>query len=750
MALNVDYGRVSQIVSQYRSEWLMPDKTGADTPRIPATALLGNGDVGAFSRSDYGSVAFSFSKSNFREYKGSPLAIGTLTVEVVDGRKTGFYECQDILNARVITETGAIRAESFIVKDKNIFIMKLQSEKDVRIRFTLASHKSKNRPVSSAINFDRILIQKQTAFGGSHTRAAIIAAAVIGTGTGNIFSRSGTASNEFNLYEGSEVCIAVSVCCGRPDTSDPYSRAMFTLDKIKTLQNIDALEKEHNEQWRDYWSSSFIDLDTSDNNIASIQKYYYGAQYLLGSGISENACAPGLYGIWHATDESPWKSDYHLNYNFVSAFYGCASSNRPNQLLPACIAVNDYTEKGRKNATDINEWRKFEKSFIDRLISEGRISEENGVPGAVLFPVGIAPYGTADGSYWNETMNATYSAYPMVEYYHSTMDESFRRQILYPYLKNVLVLLDAWLEKNENGGYSLFAGYNEGSWSKNPAVELAAYKLCLREAISTAVENGVDDELCEKWKDYLHGLPQQPTGTVLGKKVLSLAEKEYTGKRFVPMQDCVPEDGNAIPLDCIIPGGVFGYFSPEEDLTVLRNTVEVFDIRNAWENINNFPRLFAYAVNCGYSTENTLKAFAGVIDSSIQKNLTVDDEVHGFEKAGAVRAVNDMLLLCDRGVIKLFPARLKADSAFCNLRTYGAFLVSARYSAEKGAVVSASLYSENGGLVRIAKEDLMNKITDSEGKPVEYSNLTLDDRKDVQYVEFNTQPGEIYTLIQVG
>ena len=47
MALNVDYGRVAQIVSQYRSEWLMPDKTGADTPRIPATALLGNGDIKA-------------------------------------------------------------------------------------------------------------------------------------------------------------------------------------------------------------------------------------------------------------------------------------------------------------------------------------------------------------------------------------------------------------------------------------------------------------------------------------------------------------------------------------------------------------------------------------------------------------------------------------------------------------------------------------------------------------------------------
>ncbi len=744
MELNIDYNKIKEIVSQYNCEWHAPDKSGTETSRIPATALLGNGDVGAFSRSDYGTVAFSFSKSNFWEHRGSTLAIGTLSVCAVDGRKTGFYECQDILNARVVTETGSIRAESLIVKDKNLFIMKLFSDKDVRIRLSLETHKSSNRPVSSALNFDRIIIQKQTVFSGSHTKAAVLAASVIGAQVGNLFSSDGSASAEFDLLEGDEVCIAVAVCCGRPDSSDPYSRAVFALDKIKSLSNVDSLEKEHSAHWREYWSASCINLDTADEKINSIQKYYYGAQYLLGSGVSENACAPGLYGIWHADDNPPWKSDYHLNYNFISAFYGCASSNRPNQLVPACVAIRDYVPKGESNASDINEWKKFENSFIDKLISEGRISENNGIPGAVLFPVGIAPYGTADASYWNETMNAAYSAFPMVEYYHSTMDESFRRQILYPYLKSVLVLLDYWLEEDENG-YILYAGYNEGSWSKNPAVELAAYKMCLREAISSAVENGVDEELCEKWRKYLDGLATQPTGIVNGKTVLSLAQEEYIDGKFVPMQNCIPDDGNAIPLDCVIPGGVYGYYSSKEDLSLLQNTVEAFDKADAWENINNFPRLFAYAVNSGYNTKNTVDAFARVIDSSIKPNLTIDDGVHGFEKAGAVRAVNDMLLLSDRGVIKLFPADLGVDASFENLRTYGAFLVSAKYSADEGRITSAEIYSETGGLVRVAKEEGMN-ITDSDGNPVFFNTGTLEGRDDVRYVEFGTLAEKTYNL----
>ena len=745
MALNIDYNIIKEIISRYNSEWLKPDEGGADTNRIPATALLGNGDVGAFSRSAHGVISFSFSKSNFWEHKGAPLAIGTLSIEALNGRKTGFYECQDILNARVITDTGSIRAESFIVKDRNIFIMKLWSEKDVRIKLTLETFKSGNRPVSSALNFDRIIIQKQTAFSGSHTKAAVLAASVIGERADNLFCSDGESSAEFNLFAGGEVCIAVAVCCGRPDTSDPYSRAMFALDKIKTLSNIDSLEKEHSEQWREYWSASCIDLDTSDDRINTIQKYYYGAQYLLGSGISENACAPGLYGIWHATDDSPWKSDYHLNYNFISAFYGCASSNRPNQLVPACVAIRDYVSKGERNASDISEWKKFEKIFIDRLISEGRISEKDGIPGAVLFPVGIAPYGTADPSYWNETMNAAYSAYPMVDYYHSTMDESFRRQLLYPYLKSVLVLLDSWLEKDENG-YTLFAGYNEGSWAKNPAVELAAYKLCLREAVACAVENGVDKELSEKWQKYLDGLAPQPMEKVSGKTVLSLADAGYNGKKYVPMQECIPEDGNAIPLDSIIPGGVYGFYSPQEDLETVRNTVEAFDSADAWENINNFPRLFAYAVNSGYDTDRTVSAFAKVIDLSIKPNLTIDDGVHGFEKAGAVRAVNDMLVLSNRGVIKLFPAQLNVNASFANLRTDGAFLVSAQYDAAEGRITNASLYSETGGLVRIAKEEGMN-ITDSDGNPVFLTTGRLVGREDVEYFEFGTLAESTYTLI---
>lgn len=744
MAMSIDCNRIKEIVSRYKSEWHTPDINGTDTQRIPATALLGNGDVGAFSRSDYGTVAFSFSKSNFWEHNGSPLAIGTLSVQTVDGRKNTFYECQDILNARVITETGSIRAESFIVKDKNLFVMKLFSDRDVNIKLSLETFRSGGRPVSSALNFDRIIIQKQTVFSGSHTKAAVIAASVIGAQVGNLFCSDGNASAEFELFEGNEVCIAVAVCCGRSDSSDPYSRAMFALDKIRKLTDVDLLEKEHSSQWADYWSASHIDLDTSDEKINTIQKYYYGAQYLLGSGISENACAPGLYGIWHAGDNSPWNSDYHLNYNFISSFYGCASSNRHNLLVPACMAIRDYVSKGERNASDINEWKKFENSFIEKLISEGRISETDGIPGAVLFPVGISPYGTADPSYWNETMNAAYSAFPMIEYYHSTMDESFRRQILYPYLKSVLILLDAWLEEDENG-YALYAGYNEGSWSKNPAVELAAYKLCLREAVSSAVENGIDDELCVKWQKYLDGLAAQPTGRVNGKTVLSLAQEEYTGKKFVPMQECIPEDGNAIPLDCIIPGGVYGYYSSKEDLTLLRNTVEAFDEENAWENANNFPRLFAYAVNSSYNTEKIIDAFARVIDSLIKPNLTIDDGIHGFEKAGAVRAVNDMLLLSDRGVIKLFPAELNIDASFENLRTYGAFLVSAEYSAGESRITSASLYSETGGLVRIAKEDGMN-ITDSEGNPVFYSTHRLEGREDVEYVEFGTLAENTYNL----
>lgn len=744
MAVNPE--RIKEILSQYKSEWLKPDYEGAKCPRIPATALLGNGDVGAFSVSDYGKAAFSFSKSNFWEYKGPALAIGTLSAEIVDGGKNGFYECQDILSARVITETGALHAESFIASENNYFVMKLRSDADIRIRLKIEAFRSERRPCSSALSGDKISVAKQTVFHGSHTLAAVISADILGSKAENMFCCDGAASMEFNLYEGSEVFIIAAVCCGRPAKADPYNRALFMLDKIKTFSNIDTIENEHALHWQEYWNESCIDLDTSDEKIALIQKYYYGAQYLLGSGINENADAPGLYGIWHADDNPPWNSDYHLNYNFISAFYGCASSNRPYQLKSACVAVNDYVERGVKNAGDINEWRKFEPYFIDKLIAEGKISEREGIPGTVLYPVGIAPYGTSDMNYWNETMNAAYSAFPIAEYCRSMSDESFRRQIFYPYLKLVLALLDSWLVE-ENGQYTLYAGYNEGSWAKNPAVELAAYKLCLREAIFAAEENGVDEDLIEKWENYLKKLAPQPTTVILGKKVLALAEEEYEDGAFRPMEEAVPEDGNAIALDCVLPGNIIGYFSPEEDINLLKNTVELFDIRSAWDCINNFPRLFDCAVNAGYDIESVIDAFARVLGGSLRDNLTVDDEVHGFEKAGAVRAVNDMLVLSNKGIIKLFPNwRKDLDASFENLRTYGAFLVSARYSAKEQKIVSAEMVSLSGGRARVAVEENM-KILDSSGNEVQVTVKSPRGRSDVEFYEFESVAGEKYTLI---
>lgn len=743
-----NYDIVKQIIPKYNSVWSVPDKKGTESSRIPATALLGNGDTGAVSFSDYGRVSFCFSKSNFWEYMGAPLPIGALSLDIVSGRKSGFYECQDILNARVITETGSVHAESFICSGKNLFIMKLNSDSDIRVRLSLDAKKGGNRPFSSALNDDKIAVTRQTLFYGNKTLTAVIAATVVGADIYSVSCVDGNASVEFNLNQGDEVCVAAAICSSRQTAADPYSRALFMLDKIKSLSYIDTVEKDHAVHWYNYWNASFVNFDTDDKRFDSILKYYYAAQYLLGIGVFEGACAPGLYGIWHTTDDSPWRSDYHLNYNFISSFYGCASSNRPNQLLPACVAINDYIEQGKKNAADFSQIEKFEKSFVEKLLADGKITRERGLENTVLYPVGIAPYGTADFSYWNETMNAAYSAYPMIEYCRSTMDGSFRRQILYPYLKLVLGILDSWLVEDETG-YTLYAGYNEGSWSKNPAVELAAYKMCLKEAISCAKDDSVDADCVNKWQKYLDGLACQPIGMVKKKKVFSLAEEEFENGKFSPLQECVPDDGNAIPLDCIIPGGVSGYFSPSVTSGILKNTVDVFNSKKAWKNCNNFPRLFAYAVNINYNIERIVTAFADVIDKQIMKNNMIDDKVHGFEKAGATRAVNNMFLLCDRGVIKLFPNWCRnINASFGDLRAEGAFLFSATWNADEQKLQGVSMHSEVGGYVKIALENETPFIvTDSQGNNVNLELSALPDRPDCRYITFSTVAGETYKLV---
>ena len=108
MQKNTDkqWQELQRILSCYSGEWTSPDYPGAVNPRIPNTALLGNGNIGVSSAGSEHKKSFHISKGDFWEYNNRPLRIGTISVNDPQKRNPApaesidFHETEDILHAK--------------------------------------------------------------------------------------------------------------------------------------------------------------------------------------------------------------------------------------------------------------------------------------------------------------------------------------------------------------------------------------------------------------------------------------------------------------------------------------------------------------------------------------------------------------------------------------------------------------------------------------------------------------------------
>lgn len=779
--IDEQWSELQEILSRYCGTWTIPNYPGAVNSRIPNTALLGNGNVGISSDGSTTQKCYRISKGDFWEYNNRPLPVGMISICSASAEtsapadQTDFCETEDILHARIVTRQtigGApLQMESWMSAVNDLFVIKitnLSKKHTAGIRIKLEACENGSRPVTAETGEDSMCVTRSTIGASvsdpqSYISSTIIASRMIGADGKFTGTDSASVCMTVNLPAG-KTAYLVSAICGGGRTYDctgalwngrtePSEEAEALLAAVTSPEDAENLYAEHLHWWKKYWLQSYISLDTTDPDLAILQKYYYAAQYLLGSGIRNGKIAAGLYGIWHTNDAASWHSDYHLNYNFISTYYGLATSNRVSMILPAVEALMEYIPQGIANAASLEQLRAVYASFVEEQIGKGRIHPETGIKDAILFPVAIGPYGMTleYNSYHHETVNAPFSAYPLIEYYNFTQDEIFLQDTLYVYLKYVLTFLEHWIVE-ENGRYTLYAGYNEGSWAINPALELAVYKMCLQYGIHISEKLGIDPEKRAVWQKIYDGLAEQPVVTDYngtGKTLLSLAEKEWREEQWMPMRTPVPADGNCIPLESVIPGEVFGYYSTPEELEILRNTVQVFSDNGAWTQINNFPKLSPVAVNVRYDCREIIKGLAGAVNSHMKQNMMIDDGVHGIEKAGATEAINNMMLLSDKGVIKLFGNwPTDRDARFVRLRAAGAFVFSAAYDGQKKEVLEGiTLYSEAGKPVTIAspwKEGI--SVLDDNGSPVNTMEGKAPNHDAETTFTFPTKPGNVYTI----
>jgi len=589
-----------------------------------------------------------------------------------------FQETQNILTGEVATSMTIggvpVTMNTWIAADSNLLVTRISSTGSAVVRLQAQTWSGSQDARSgftntAGVSGNTTWASRQTPAGGSWVSRASLATRVIGTGlTGPPTATGATATSVFDLQPGATVQLVTAVAGGGQNPADPTPAATSLVD-AQSAGTVDTLRVQHLDWWKQYWLKSYVRLGDS-----ALERYYYGALYLLGSASRAGKTAPGLYGVWATSDSPSFNGDMHLNYNFQGPFYGTYSSNRPELALPYYDLILAYVPEARRRAQQ--DLSRVKPDYINRRFPSG------GVPSGVLFPVGIGPFGsTADNQYHQQVVNSLFSVSQFIAYYDYTQDRTFLSTKAYPFMKEVAAFFQNYLEWDAGTQrYNLWGGPHEDLWGRNSSPDVAMLKTLLSSLIDASVELGVDAGSRPAWTNILQHLAPTPTTLFNGRTVYALADPgTITG---ADTRDIHPGD-NTINLEFIHPGEILGINSPAADRQLAINTL---DAMNSWGQDNSFPKVFTQAARVGYPAQSLINTLKAQINSKMVSNLRIADPSHGLEKSGAIEAINDLLLQSDGGVVRLFPVwPTTTDASFVKLRTKDALVIS---SALQGGRVS--------------------------------------------------------------
>ena len=443
----------------------------------------------------------------------------------------------------------------------------------------------------------------------------------------------------------------------------------YVLEQIKNINEntIVSLLQKHNKWWKNYWDKSSINVEDT-----VLMKAYYQGLYTMAACSRDAKFPPGIFG-WTTTDTPAWNGDYHLNYNFQAPFYGLYAANRLEQGTPQDAPLIGFMPRGEWYAKNVTGTR------------------------GILYPVGIGPMGietTRDfpmymnsdnfqkgGLFFGQKSNAVYGLVNMAQHWRCTYDKAYGKKI-YPYALAVVNFWEDYL-KFENGRYVIYDdAIHEGSGKdKNPILSLGLVRNAFNLILDLSALLKVDENRQAKWEDILNKLSSFPVQTRNGRKVFRYTEEGV---------DWWPDNG--LGIQQIYPANAITLDSSNELLTVSRNTI---DEMQRWEDMNTSNSFFMAAIRVGYDSNVIMSELHKYALHTYPNGFQLNNP-HGIENSCVVaNALDEMLCMSVGNIIRLFRVFPKNQNAgFKNIRTWGAFLVSAKL--KDGMISDVKIKSEKG------------------------------------------------------
>ena len=650
---------IAQQIS-YKNNWTVapshiPNNVSIDAP------LMGNGDVTMSVGYKENCLRFYLSKNDFWRLlsRGDGLS-GPRSAGFVDVTFEGFNDAT--FNAEQFLENGItisvlqknhqkLKTTSWVAATDNLIFLEFEAiGEPVKISLNLAADENKQAIVKTGRQ--KNCYWQTRAFIDSVDIASEVAVAL---------KNLNSDDNTVELKPGNSMVIAVAIQ-SKFKNEEPLK---LVLNKVNSIDEttFKTLKEQHNKWWKAYWEKSSVDIQDS-----ILMKAYYQGLYTMAACSRDPKFPPGIFG-WTTTDKPAWNGDYHLNYNFQAPFYSMYAANHLEQGEPHDAPLLDFIPRGEWYARNVTNTR------------------------GILYPVGIGPLGIEvtrnfpryekerGGLFFGQRSNAAYGLINMAQHWRCTYDLMYGKKI-YPY---ALAVADFWEDylKFENGRYVIYGdAIHEGSGKdKNPILSLGLIRNAFDLILDLSSALKTDEDRQEKWKDILSKLSDFPTQTRNGKKVF-----RYTEEGVAWWKD------NGLGIQHIYPANAVNLDSSEELLSVARNTI---DEMQRWQDNNTSNSFFVAAIRVGYNSSMILEELHKYALHTYPNGFQLNNP-HGIENScTVVNALNEMLCMSAGNIIRLFPVFPKdQDAGFTNIRTWGAFLVSAKL--KNGMVTGVKIFSEKG------------------------------------------------------
>ncbi len=483
---------------------------------------------------------------------------------------------------------------------------------------------------------------------------------------------------QFELKPGRDVILYIATTV--KEEGEPLKNTVSLTKQLLELESkrsYATLKKAHDAWWRNFWNSSYVEIESKDSLAGFVENLWY--LHLYEMAIADRGKYPIKFngGNWITkNDDREWGGGY-WQFNQQYAHMAMLAANHLEFL-------DNYYDPLVENLNLLKA------SSLDLWKHPGAFLHETHSPDGIAYQVNRNSI-YSDSTKWTGLIfsSGAECIFQMYKYALYSGSENYMKTKVFPMMREVCLFYRYHLKKNNEGLYNLYpANMHENFWRvTNPQTDLAAIRACFPVLINMYEKFGGDLNEKREFIDILNNLAPFAKGKWLTNDFPDM------GGHITNVDTSVDMFAPAIlGTDSVIHNrhGMDSYTVYPFELTLpgkqgFNTALNTFNNRfyKPTRDILQHDMLPASLLGLPNESRNSMADYLSVC--AIKSNgIVPESDIYSISLA-----LNYMLLQSHDGIIQLFPACPENWDASFKLRAEGPMIVNA--SKVKNSVVECNI-----------------------------------------------------------